>query len=74
MMPTMTLLTLCCINIILPLMVASLPLPDSGPHLGNDWTQAVRLKHLYAAKDGLHLQIRGDGRVDGSAQQSALSE
>lgn len=74
MMPMMLLFALCCINILLALTAVSLPLPDSGPHLANDWTQAVRLKHLYAAKDGLHLQIRGDGRVDGSPQQSALSE
>ncbi|XP_062405882.1 fibroblast growth factor 19 [Sardina pilchardus] len=66
-------LTLCCINIIQALTVMSIPLPDSGPHLGNDWTQPIRLKHLYAARDGLHLQIRRDGRVDGSPQQSALS-
>ena len=67
-------LTLCCINIIHVLTVVSLPLPDSGPHLGSDWTQPIRLKHLYAARDGLHLQIRKDGNVDGSPQQSALSE
>ncbi|XP_031425386.1 fibroblast growth factor 19 isoform X2 [Clupea harengus] len=39
----------------------------------SDWTQPIRLKHLYAARDGLHLQIRKDGNVDGSPQQSALS-
>nr|BAD69711.1 fibroblast growth factor 19 [Danio rerio] len=46
--------------------VESLPLPDSGPHLANDWSEAVRLRHLYAARHGLHLQINTDGEIIGS--------
>ncbi|KAL2089079.1 hypothetical protein ACEWY4_015978 [Coilia grayii] len=66
-------LMLYCISAFLVLRVVSIPLPDSGPTLDNDWTQPVRQKHLYAARSGLHLQITEDGRVDGSPHQSALS-
>ncbi|XP_043101731.1 fibroblast growth factor 19 [Puntigrus tetrazona] len=53
--------------------VQSLPLPDSGPHLANDWGEAVRLRHLYAARHGLHLQVHTDGDVSGSHTQSSDS-
>ncbi|KAI2662220.1 Fibroblast growth factor 19 [Labeo rohita] len=53
--------------------VESLPLPDSGPHLANDWGEAVRLRHLYAARHGLHLQIHTDGKISGSYMQSSDS-
>ncbi|XP_058638627.1 fibroblast growth factor 19 [Onychostoma macrolepis] len=53
--------------------VESLPLPDSGPHLANDWGEAVRLRHLYAARHGLHLQINPDGEISGSYMQSSDS-
>ncbi|XP_063043956.1 fibroblast growth factor 19 [Engraulis encrasicolus] len=70
----MTIVTLYCISICLVMMrVEALPLPGSGPTLDHDWTETVRLKHLYAARKGLHLQIRKDGRVDGSPQQTELS-
>ncbi|XP_062869026.1 fibroblast growth factor 19 isoform X1 [Trichomycterus rosablanca] len=48
-------------------------LADSGPHLSNDWGEVVRLRHLYAAKPGLHLQIRQDGKIGGSHEQTSLS-
>lgn len=49
-------------------------LADSGPHLANDWGEPVRLRHLYAARPGLHLQISKDGKIGGSHVQSSLSE
>lgn len=54
--------------------VESLPLPDSGPHLANDWGEAVRLRHLYAARHGLHLQISPDGEISGSYMQNSDSK
>ncbi|XP_051504130.1 fibroblast growth factor 19-like [Myxocyprinus asiaticus] len=53
--------------------VESSPLPESGPHLANDWGQVVRLRHLYAARHGLHLQINTDGKIGGSHLQSSHS-
>ncbi|KAG7279953.1 hypothetical protein CRUP_009928 [Coryphaenoides rupestris] len=47
-----------------------MPLSDEGPYLSNGWGQVVRLRHLYAARHGLHLLISGDGRVHGSAGQT----
>lgn len=52
----------------------SLPVPDSGPHLANDWGQPVRHRHLYAARKGLHLQINTDGKITGSHVQSLHSK
>ncbi|KAF5905071.1 fibroblast growth factor 19 [Clarias magur] len=48
-------------------------LADSGPHLANDWGESVRLRHLYAARPGLHLQISKDGKIGGSHMQSSHS-
>lgn len=53
--------------------VKSFPLPDSGPHLANDWGQPVRHRHLYAARRGLHLQIHTDGKITGSHVQTLHS-
>ncbi|XP_067312889.1 fibroblast growth factor 19 [Pseudorasbora parva] len=53
--------------------VEGLPLPDSGPHLANDWGEAVRFRHLYAARRGFHLQINTHGEVSGSRMQSSDS-
>ncbi|XP_028812830.1 fibroblast growth factor 19 [Denticeps clupeoides] len=53
--------------------VAGFPLPASGPHVAGDWGHPVRLRHLYAARHGLHLQISKDGRVEGSFQQTSHS-
>ncbi|KAG7327273.1 hypothetical protein KOW79_008879 [Hemibagrus wyckioides] len=50
-----------------------LVLADSGPHLANDWGESVRLRHLYAARPGLHLQISKDGKIGGSHVQSSHS-
>ncbi|XP_017332916.1 fibroblast growth factor 19 [Ictalurus punctatus] len=54
----------CCIGV---------ALADSGPHLANDWGESVRLRHLYAARPGLHLQISKDGKIGGSHVQSSHS-
>ncbi|KAK0136868.1 Fibroblast growth factor 19 [Merluccius polli] len=53
--------------------VVCMPLSDQGPHLDNGWGQVVRLRHLYAARHGLHLLISGDGKVHGSTDQTANS-
>ncbi|XP_075994307.1 fibroblast growth factor 19 [Genypterus blacodes] len=50
-----------------------LPLPDEGPNVSLGWTQVVRLRHLYAARPGLHLRIGGDGQIHGSEDQSPHS-
>ena len=50
------------------------PLADAGPYLEHGWGQVVRLRHLYAARRGLHLLISGDGRVGGSTEQTPNSE
>ncbi|KAJ8416197.1 hypothetical protein AAFF_G00382190 [Aldrovandia affinis] len=36
--------------------------PHAGPHIANGWGQPVRLRHLYAARQGLHLQMNKDGK------------
>jgi len=54
--------------------VVCMPLSDEGPYLSNGWGQVVRLRHLYAARHGLHLLISGDGRVHGSAGQTPHSK
>ncbi|XP_069034073.1 fibroblast growth factor 19 isoform X1 [Embiotoca jacksoni] len=50
-----------------------MPLSDQGPHLAHGWGQVVRLRHLYAARPGLHLLISGDGQIHGSADQTLYS-
>ncbi|KAM4603125.1 fibroblast growth factor 19 [Polymixia lowei] len=49
------------------------PLSEQGPHLTQGWGQVVRLRHLYAARHGLHLLISGDGKVHVSADQTLYS-
>nr|XP_020469354.1 fibroblast growth factor 19 [Monopterus albus] len=53
--------------------VVCIPLTDQGPHIDHGWSQVVRLRHLYAARPGLHLLISGDGRIHGSAVQTLHS-
>ncbi|KAJ8363061.1 hypothetical protein SKAU_G00118920 [Synaphobranchus kaupii] len=53
--------------------VLCFPLPHAGPHIANGWGDPVRFRHLYAARQGLHLQINTDGKVYGSASQSSYS-
>ena len=54
--------------------VVSLPLSDQGPHIAHGWGQVVRLRHLYAARPGLHLLITGDGQIKSSADQTLYSK
>lgn len=54
--------------------VACVPLSDQGPHIDHGWDQVVRLRHLYAARPGLHLLIGGDGQIHGSAAQTLHSK
>ncbi|GAA6233118.1 fibroblast growth factor 19 [Lates japonicus] len=53
--------------------VVCVPLSDQGPHIDHGWDQVVRLRHLYAARPGLHLLIGGDGQIHGSAAQTLHS-
>ncbi|KAI3377218.1 hypothetical protein L3Q82_009130 [Scortum barcoo] len=53
--------------------VVCVPLSVQGPHIAHGWGQVVRLRHLYAARPGLHLRISGDGQVGGSADQTEHS-
>uniref|UniRef100_A0A3Q4BJN3 Fibroblast growth factor n=1 Tax=Mola mola TaxID=94237 RepID=A0A3Q4BJN3_MOLML len=50
-------------NMFISIGVVSLPLSDQGPHIAHGWGQVVRLRHLYAAKPGLHLLITGEGQI-----------
>ena len=47
--------------------------PNSSPLLGSSWGG---LTHLYTAtaRNSYHLQIHGDGHVDGSPQQTIYSK
>ncbi|CAB1459575.1 unnamed protein product [Pleuronectes platessa] len=60
-------------NVFLAAGVFCLPLLDQGPHINQGWDQVVRLRHLFAARPGLHLLISGDGQIHGSADQSLYS-
>ncbi|KAI9517693.1 hypothetical protein NQZ68_000860 [Dissostichus eleginoides] len=53
--------------------VVCVPLPEQGPPTSHHWGPVVRLRHLYAARPGLHLLISGDGQVHGSEQQTPHS-
>ncbi|XP_033486862.1 fibroblast growth factor 19 [Epinephelus lanceolatus] len=60
-------------NVFFAVGVVCMPLPDQGPHLAHSWGQMIRLRHLYAARPGLHLLISGDGQIHGSAHQTPYS-
>lgn len=61
-------------NVFFAVGVVCMPLPDQGPHLAHSWGQMIRLRHLYAARPGLHLLISGDGQIHGSAHQTPYSK
>ncbi|KAG7235332.1 hypothetical protein INR49_002755 [Caranx melampygus] len=69
----MILLTIYVINAVFAVGVVCMPLSDQGPHIEHGWDQVVRLRHLYAARPGLHLLISGDGQIHGSAVQTLHS-
>ncbi|KAI4829732.1 fibroblast growth factor 19 [Pseudochaenichthys georgianus] len=60
-------------NMFLAVGVVCVPLPEQGPPTSHHWGPVVRLRHLYAARPGLHLLISGDGQVHGSEQQTPHS-
>lgn len=68
------LITVCVANVLFASGVLCVPLGDHGPHLDHGWGQVVRLRHLYAARPGLHLLIGVDGQVRGSAEQTMHSK
>uniref|UniRef100_A0A3Q3ALL2 Fibroblast growth factor n=2 Tax=Kryptolebias marmoratus TaxID=37003 RepID=A0A3Q3ALL2_KRYMA len=70
---TLRALALCLTNTLFAAGVLCMPLTDQGPHIAHGWGQVVRLRHLYAAKPGLHLLIGEDGQVHGSAEQTLYS-
>ncbi|CAJ1048701.1 fibroblast growth factor 19 [Xyrichtys novacula] len=53
--------------------VSCMPAGLQGPHIAHGWGQVVRLRHLYAARQGLHLLIGVDGQIHGSADQTLYS-
>lgn len=61
-------------NMFISIGVVSLPLSDQGPHIAHGWGQVVRLRHLYAARPGLHLLITGEGQIQSSADQTLYSK
>ncbi|KAM4593567.1 fibroblast growth factor 19 [Odontesthes bonariensis] len=60
-------------NVLFAVGIFCMPLSDQGPHIDHGWGQVVRLRHLYAAKPGLHLLISEDGQIHGSADQTLHS-
>ncbi|XP_074523127.1 fibroblast growth factor 19 [Halichoeres trimaculatus] len=60
-------------QLLLPEGVACMPTALQGPHIAHGWGQVVRLRHLYAARQGLHLLIGVDGQIHGSADQTLYS-
>uniref|UniRef100_UPI0037E9C519 fibroblast growth factor 19 n=1 Tax=Semicossyphus pulcher TaxID=241346 RepID=UPI0037E9C519 len=66
-------LTVCVANAFFAVGVVCMPASLQGPHVAHGWGQVVRLRHLYAARQGLHLLIGGDGQIQGSADQTLYS-
>ncbi|XP_007570796.1 fibroblast growth factor 19 [Poecilia formosa] len=64
---------LCIPGELFTLGVFCMPMMDQGPHVTHGWGQVIRLRHLYAAKPGLHLLISEDGQIHGSADQTLYS-
>ncbi|XP_028257544.1 fibroblast growth factor 19 [Parambassis ranga] len=65
--------TVSVVNIFFPVGVVCMPISDKGPHISHGWGQVVRLRHLYAVRQGLHLLINGDGEIHGSVDQTLYS-
>ncbi|XP_071399858.1 fibroblast growth factor 19 [Centroberyx affinis] len=72
-MPLLMFTAVSIVNVLLAVGVVCLPLAEQGPHIAHGWDQVVRLRHLYAARPGLHLLISGDGQIHGSADQTLYS-
>ncbi|XP_034536128.1 fibroblast growth factor 19 [Notolabrus celidotus] len=67
------LLSACFADVFFAVGVVCMPTGLQGPHIAQDWGQVVRLRHLYAARQGLHLLIGVDGQIHGSADQTLYS-
>lgn len=67
------LLCACGAQLFLSAGVGCMPTALQGPHISHGWGQVVRLRHLYAARQGLHLLIGVDGQIHGSADQTLYS-
>lgn len=67
-------LTVAVVNALFESGAVCVPLSDQGPHVDQGWGQVVRLRHLYAARPGLHLLIGADGQIQGSADQTLHSK
>ncbi|XP_012706108.2 fibroblast growth factor 19 [Fundulus heteroclitus] len=63
----------CIASELFTLRALCMPVMDQGPHIAHGWGEVVRLRHLYAAKSGLHLLISEDGQIHGSADQTPNS-
>ncbi|KAG9267102.1 fibroblast growth factor 19 [Astyanax mexicanus] len=72
-MLVLILIAVCGISALFSARAAGMPLSDAGPHVSGDWGEPVRLRHLFAARPGLHLQISADGKIGGSHLQSIQS-
>ncbi|XP_072516936.1 fibroblast growth factor 19 [Salminus brasiliensis] len=72
-MMVLMLIAACGISALFSSQVVGMPLSDAGPHVAGEWGEPVRLRHLFAARPGLHLQISTDGKIGGSHLQSSQS-
>ncbi|XP_061670521.1 fibroblast growth factor 19 [Syngnathoides biaculeatus] len=61
------------VNLFVVVTIVYLPLSNLESHSHNSWSETVRLRHLYAARAGVHLLIQEDGQVLGSADQTLYS-
>lgn len=73
-MLSLLLLSACTAQLFLAVRVLCMPAALQGTHVAHGWGQVVRLRHLYAARQGLHLLIGMDGQIQGSADQTLYSK
>ncbi|KAM7015158.1 fibroblast growth factor 19 [Tautogolabrus adspersus] len=66
-------LSMCCFHMFFAVGVLCMPAPLQGPHITQGWGQVVRLRHLYAARQGVHLLISFDGQIQVSEDQTLCS-
>ncbi|XP_077420585.1 fibroblast growth factor 19 [Vanacampus margaritifer] len=61
------------VNLFFVVTFVYIPLSNLESHLHNSWSETIRLRHLYAARAGVHLMIHEDGQILGSADQTLYS-
>ncbi|XP_061613787.1 fibroblast growth factor 19 isoform X2 [Phyllopteryx taeniolatus] len=61
------------VNLFVVVAIVCIPLSNLESHSHNSWSETVRFRHLYAARAGVHLLIREDGQILGSADQTLYS-